>query len=157
MNPYLSPTVMPDGSARRPIVERVPECRPKDDGTLPLTFVEGCVLKERRSGATVAEIAKKNGCTKDRVRNLLRKAEAKAVPHISILRVACEDWLRSTACDGYLMLMSITYAGPRQKVFYSGEVMEGRDEDDCEFYGETINHALNAAAHAVADALGVEP
>ena len=28
MNPYLSETKMPDGTARRPIVERVPECDP---------------------------------------------------------------------------------------------------------------------------------
>lgn len=36
-NPYLSPTTMPDGTTRRPIVERVPECRTdrigEDDGS----------------------------------------------------------------------------------------------------------------------------
>lgn len=131
MSPYLSPFTMPDGSVRRPIVERVPECAPKgisvetmEDGAFVTSFIDGEYMPHERVA-------------------------------LALCRVACEDWIRSTPCDGYLMLMSIKYAGPRQKVFYSGEVMEERDEDGCEFYGETIHHALNTAAHAVADALGV--
>lgn len=150
-NPYLSPYTMPDGTTRRALVERVPECRPQDDGTLPLTFVERCVLAERRLGSTVAEIAKKNGCTKERARSLLRKAEAKSVPHPSILREAVEAWVFSL--NGSVFYMSRDH-GPFVSVdAYKDNGLLGPFET----YADTIHDALVADAHALADAKGIDP
>jgi len=124
--PFTQPYTAPDGTKRRPLAERVPECVPKHCG---IGWVGGrpdqaCLMGERdESGAYYPS----------------------AIP-ASVLsalwRVAVEDWLLGQSKCRWINI--------EQHASYVVIWRDGR-----QFAKETMADALNAAAHAVADALGV--
>lgn len=148
MNPYFAPFVMPDGSLRRPIVERVPECRPK---RAPFW-----ILRE-----VTADCAwcwdDKRGLERDPVP--LQMVACHTEDAIALCRAACEDWLLSHC--GTLLIDHGTYPKPSytaemQSVrlgtrFESHEMIRasGQFDDPSDVHG-----ALLLVAHAIADKEG---
>lgn len=139
MNPYFTPFTAPDGSTRRPIVERVPECRRLPSGAdlcLPVDYENP---KSKRPWIWIRSRG-----------DLCDSVEPKNGVALALCRVACEDWLRSEfPC----------YFPKDENDRETGHFLEldhQYDENDRRlFNGPTIHHALVSAAHAVADAKGI--
>lgn len=138
MNPYLEPFTMPDGTTRRAIVERVPECRPRRANVLG-----------RVDLGTSAELVVM--WTGDRCGWLTpgnRTDAAVSVDDTSALalcRVACEDWLMKC---GHVISLAAEGGG------YRNVNVPGILDVSCGSM-EGIHAALVHAAHAVADAKGI--
>ena len=135
MTPFAQPYCAPDGTTRRSLVIRVPEC---DIGDL---------------GDECISLADKHSPHRDRIAQAL-------------WRVAVEDWL---------MRQPVPPANPKGYRLMNAERAETRwllvglvldhvpgfyvhdDTEDVYHEGGSIAEVLNAAAHAVADQMGVEP
>lgn len=151
-NPYLSPTTMPDGSTRRPIVERVEEIRKAAGISHPSPDV---MIGEYETDLIFWHDRD------DAVGHLPRPVVA-----LALCRVAVEDWLieigsKKTTIGERLFLGRFTriLGGGGYKAAMNiapcTEFSDGHTTQEAE--STSIHAALNAAAHAVADALGVAP
>lgn len=122
MNPFTEPFTAPDGTTRRPLSERVPECVPKV--SVP-TYAGIYIIPEDPEGGVRAG-------------------------NEAIWRCSLEDWLLREQCPVEYQTM----ASDRHCI--SASQIECEDDwPDVSVEAETMNEALNAAAHAVADARGV--
>lgn len=127
--PFTHPYTAPDGTTRRPLCERVPECVPVIEGLLvnldgiamyaPFGYVETIGKPDSRQVARLSEAAS-----------------------FALWRVAVEDWLLVNTPDCLLTLVSGS----------DGFAACWPPNDPNAM--PTMLDALNAAAHAVADAIG---
>lgn len=124
------PFEMPDGSKRRALWERVPECRPDDNG-------EPVVL---------------DGVEPLRLLGWGREIIATDGAAAALIRVAIEDWVGDHLPDGDMAKGVAPEGG-----YWVGEYIEQGYDIACRTHGRgpTRLHALVHAAHAVADALGI--
>jgi hypothetical protein len=122
--PFTQPFTAPDGSQRRPLAERVPECWPNALNTPQLSPPEARI-------------------------DITSVVAANLFPDIAaaLWRVAVEDWLLSSK-DVWL---------GTDDVGSSVHIPGTLPPENGTSVGPKMAHALNAAAHAVADAMGIAP
>lgn len=158
--PFVHSYTAPDGTTRRPLIDRVPEIR-------PVRVVKSAKLLGY--SLTPSGLEMDAACTYEKYPEPVESA---------LWRCAVEDWLSTQSCgccikdhtgtkfydespDGtkHTAAVVITWV-TGGSLGLRGVDVEWRDDNrtaDCFFDGPTLLHALNAAAHAVADAMGVEP
>lgn len=119
--PFTLPYTSPDGTTRRPLADRVPECVPRYAVGPPSHTSWGIELPCEDEGAVGGPV------------------DVAA----ALWRVAVEDWL-------------LNHSDMRMSTMTVSINQEGGGAWTYRGDGPDLLHALNAAAHAVADALGVE-
>jgi len=146
MNPYFQSYVMPDGSTRRPIVERVPECRPPGlrFNDVPATVNNGEFVHD-----DVEECCSVDG-------EDLGPGRVSEQIALALCRCACEDWIESqnmhpitsSGCThNPESIAAVVVPENGQLVPLKNLTRRGKTKDD----------AIAALAHAVADAKGIAP
>lgn len=131
---YVTEFTMPDGSKRRPLVERVPEIRPPQIS--PTIGLEGN-----------PEINVSWSC-KDRAWAAIwkRLPDREEPVAAALLRCAAEDWIIGEGFHSF----EWDYNSDRELVTLS---LYGQIEVE----GKTHHHCLVAACHAIADQLEIAP
>ena len=152
MIPFVLPFTAPDGSPRRPLAERVPECVPKRDETTRLAAHP----QFPANWAWVHSCDDKWCC----------RYVVEPVPSLeaaALWRCAVEDWLLAVPFTKGRQCYTRIHVMRNGPSFVAKCFCVREDEDpndvavnDSVGSGPDLLHALNAAAHAVADALGVE-
>lgn len=134
MIPFFAPFTAPDGSTRRPIVERVPECRPQSVGYM-------------KDGRWTTE----NGATITIVPHPMMSHLFTC--HVSIASdLCCMACIRWVAQFQYVGKVKDGINGARW--FCWSRYLDVKKAKNYPSYSDA--HALNALAHAVADELGIE-
>lgn len=127
--------VMPDGSSRRGLWERVPDTRPGQ-----LHFLRGCTIEECECGLVSYWEYNGSRVGKDTVEESPDGTAAAS----ALIRVAIEDWFVQ---NGGFHTQHVDTGPNHFQVYLRG----GRD--GC--FAPQMLGALVAAAHSLADALGV--
>lgn len=141
-NPYFEPYTMPDGTTRRAIVERVPEClyteASEGGGYLRRGWIDD------RWGEQWFICAPDNIPASCR---LLSEASA-----LALCRVACEDWLEDVAIVNVLKIKPFD---PSKPLGYEADAEWWPATRIRSGFHKERDVALVTLAHAVADANGV--
>lgn len=136
---YCTDFSMQDGSKRRPLIERVPECRPAEIRDYEL-FDGAPIFRIHESAMSGGPVNRCGCCYGDIAAKLFR--------------CAVEDWLMYFE----FLQLSRGWTGPNGEIEISNVwLYHHRREDATRIAGEgtSVHDALCAAAHALADAQGI--
>jgi hypothetical protein len=139
MIPFIEPYTAPDGTTRRPLAERVPECVPKSYGPPGFTLFKqvdvwtNWIFAWKRDEDGLIE-----ECN-----------EVDDTSAAALWRVAVEDWIQAMKWRGN------PAPSIRSKEAFKFQVWNTLDPRELAFIHLDKTSALNAAAHAAADAMGI--